>query len=61
MWARLLSSTNQPSFLSKKEIEEGTRKEEVPQTQLLDEGNSRSNEKAEEQLEHNGPVSNGSI
>nr|CAD1822198.1 unnamed protein product [Ananas comosus var. bracteatus] len=38
MWARLLSSTNQPSFLSKKEIEEGTRKEEVPQTQLLDEG-----------------------
>ncbi|XP_020099766.1 ATP-dependent 6-phosphofructokinase 3-like [Ananas comosus] len=61
MWARLLSSTNQPSFLSKKEIEEGTRKEEVPQTQLLDEGNSRANEKAEEQLEHNGPVSNGSI
>ncbi|OAY85491.1 ATP-dependent 6-phosphofructokinase 3 [Ananas comosus] len=61
MWARLLSSTNQPSFLSKKEIEEGTRKEEVPQTQLLDEGNSRSNEKAEEQLEHNGPISNGSI
>lgn len=35
MWARLLSSTNQPSFLRVKDIEE-IKKEEQPQTQLLD-------------------------
>lgn len=35
MWARLLSSTNQPSFLRPKEIEE-VKNEEQPQTQLLD-------------------------
>lgn len=28
MWARLLSSTNQPSFLSPKDIIEGKKKEE---------------------------------
>lgn len=37
MWARLLSSTNQPSFLGPKDIEVD-KKEEVQQTQLLDEG-----------------------
>lgn len=36
MWARLLSSTNQPSFLSAKDIEE-TKKVEQQPTQLLDE------------------------
>ncbi|KAL8522142.1 hypothetical protein ACS0TY_012332 [Phlomoides rotata] len=35
MWARLLSSTNQPSFLSPKQMEEA-KKDEVPQSQLLD-------------------------
>ncbi|KAG8375626.1 hypothetical protein BUALT_Bualt10G0119900 [Buddleja alternifolia] len=35
MWARLLSSTNQPSFLGAKEIDE-VKKEEGPPTQLLD-------------------------
>ncbi|KAK4412564.1 ATP-dependent 6-phosphofructokinase [Sesamum alatum] len=35
MWARLLSSTNQPSFLGPKEIDE-FKKEQGPQTQLLE-------------------------
>ncbi|CAK9148556.1 unnamed protein product [Ilex paraguariensis] len=35
MWARLLSSTNQPSFLSAKDVIEAN-KEEEPPTQLLD-------------------------
>lgn len=35
MWARLLSSTNQPSFLSAKDVIEA-RKEEEPPLQLLD-------------------------
>ncbi|KAK6772994.1 hypothetical protein RDI58_028232 [Solanum bulbocastanum] len=39
MWARLLSSTNQPSFLRVKDIEE-IKKEEQPQTQLLDGDNN---------------------
>ena len=37
MWARLLSSTNQPSFLSHKDLEEA-KKAESP-TQLLEENN----------------------
>lgn len=37
MWARLLSSTNQPSFLSMKDIIEGS-KEDEPRTSLLDDG-----------------------
>ncbi|XP_060173608.1 ATP-dependent 6-phosphofructokinase 3-like isoform X2 [Lycium barbarum] len=39
MWARLLSSTNQPSFLRVKEIEE-VKNEEQPKTQLLDGDNN---------------------
>ncbi|KAG5243433.1 ATP-dependent phosphofructokinase [Salix suchowensis] len=43
MWARLLSSTNQPSFMSDKDVTEenisGGKKEEGPATQLLDNGN----------------------
>ncbi|XP_042508696.1 ATP-dependent 6-phosphofructokinase 7-like [Macadamia integrifolia] len=39
MWARLLSSTNQPSFLSAKDIGEAMKEEEEPQTQLLEGGN----------------------
>lgn len=35
MWARLLASTNQPSFLNPKDVIE-VLKEEEPQTQLLD-------------------------
>ncbi|KAB5552595.1 hypothetical protein DKX38_009906 [Salix brachista] len=42
MWARLLSSTNQPSFMSDKDVTEenisGGKKEEGPATQLLDNG-----------------------
>lgn len=34
MWARLLSSTNQPSFLRSKDIEK-IKSEEQPQTQML--------------------------
>ncbi|XP_022754930.1 ATP-dependent 6-phosphofructokinase 3-like isoform X2 [Durio zibethinus] len=37
MWARLLSSTNQPSFLSAKDVEE--KGDEEPSNQLLDNGN----------------------
>ncbi|GLT32252.1 hypothetical protein SLA2020_069310 [Shorea laevis] len=36
MWARLLSSTNQPSFLRAQDVEE--KKDEQPSTQLLDNG-----------------------
>ncbi|XP_002309230.3 ATP-dependent 6-phosphofructokinase 3 [Populus trichocarpa] len=46
MWARLLSSTNQPSFMSDKDVIEdktecisGEKKEEDPATQFLDNGN----------------------
>ncbi|KAJ8464773.1 hypothetical protein OPV22_027325 [Ensete ventricosum] len=39
MWARLLSSTNQPSFINQKDIEDA-KKEDEPPTQLLDEENS---------------------
>ncbi|XP_057799735.1 ATP-dependent 6-phosphofructokinase 6-like [Salvia miltiorrhiza] len=35
MWARLLSSTNQPSFLGHKQIDEA-KKEQGPQSQLMD-------------------------
>ncbi|KAL7222095.1 hypothetical protein ACSBR1_023916 [Camellia fascicularis] len=42
MWARLLSSTNQPSFLNPEDIIEA-KKEEQPKTQLLD-GDSVSDE-----------------
>lgn len=43
MWARLLSSTNQPSFLGPKELAEAETQEEPP-TQMLDGENSRDNE-----------------
>nr|XP_009388585.1 PREDICTED: ATP-dependent 6-phosphofructokinase 6 isoform X2 [Musa acuminata subsp. malaccensis] len=39
MWARLLSSTNQPSFISQKDIEDA-KKEDEPPTQLSDKENS---------------------
>ncbi|KAG0454702.1 hypothetical protein HPP92_023994 [Vanilla planifolia] len=42
MWARLLSSTNQPSFASYRAVEDA-KKEEVPPTSLLDEGNCSNN------------------
>lgn len=35
MWARLLSSTNQPSFLSLKDMYEEKKKQDPPKTQLL--------------------------
>ncbi|KAM7490486.1 hypothetical protein LguiA_033407 [Lonicera macranthoides] len=43
MWARLLSSTNQPSFLGPKELAEAKTQEDPP-TQMLDGENSRDNE-----------------
>lgn len=43
MWARLLSSTNQPSFLSPKDIIEDE-KEEAPQSQLLNGESGRDDE-----------------
>ncbi|XP_043720058.1 ATP-dependent 6-phosphofructokinase 6-like [Telopea speciosissima] len=42
MWARLLSSTNQPSFLRDKDVQEA-KKEEEPPTQVLDGENSVAN------------------
>ncbi|KAK8955186.1 6-phosphofructokinase 3 [Platanthera guangdongensis] len=47
MWARLLSSTNQPSFLSQKMVEDARKEEESP-TQLLD--------GEEDSCNHNGVV-----
>ncbi|XP_027084474.1 ATP-dependent 6-phosphofructokinase 6-like isoform X2 [Coffea arabica] len=41
MWARLLSSTNQPSFLGPNAIVEA-KKEEAPETQLLDDDGANS-------------------
>lgn len=35
MWARLLASTNQPSFMGAKDVADAE-KEELPQTKLLD-------------------------
>ncbi|XP_073055329.1 ATP-dependent 6-phosphofructokinase 6-like [Primulina eburnea] len=43
MWARLLSSTNQPSFLTAKEADE-FKKELEPPTQLLDDGRNGEDE-----------------
>ena len=43
MWARLLSSTHQPSFLSPKDIVE-EKKEEAPQSLLLNGLSSKDNE-----------------
>lgn len=47
MWARLLSSTNQPSFLSSKDVIEA-KKEEEPPTQLLEDSNIEKTEAADE-------------
>lgn len=44
MWARLLSSTNQPSFLGPKQIVE-VKKEEGLQSQLLDDARYREDGK----------------
>ncbi|RDX87757.1 ATP-dependent 6-phosphofructokinase 3 [Mucuna pruriens] len=46
MWARLLSSTNQPSFLSPKDLDEA-KKAEQPPTQLLEGNNSNDVDEAE--------------
>ncbi|KAI3756003.1 hypothetical protein L1987_55815 [Smallanthus sonchifolius] len=43
MWARLLSSTNQPSFLGPKDVIE-VQKQEEPPTQLLDGDSSKTND-----------------
>ncbi|XP_072987992.1 ATP-dependent 6-phosphofructokinase 6-like [Typha latifolia] len=56
MWARLLSSTNQPSFLSNKDVEEA-KKEEEPPTQLLD-GDTSS---LVDHTESDGPLGNGGL
>lgn len=41
MWARLLASTNQPSFQDAKDVAEVKEEEEESQTQLLEGANSR--------------------
>ncbi|KAF0901465.1 hypothetical protein E2562_003463 [Oryza meyeriana var. granulata] len=51
MWARLLSSTNQPSFLSKKDVEEA-RMEEERTSKLFD--GPPSNPKTEDKVASNG-------
>ena len=43
MWARLLSSTNQPSFINPKTLSEAKKEEELP-TQLLDGENSKKDQ-----------------
>ncbi|GKV11829.1 hypothetical protein SLEP1_g23048 [Rubroshorea leprosula] len=48
MWARLLSSTNQPSFLSAKDVEE--KKEDEPSTMLLDDGPRTDDSLAEKEM-----------
>lgn len=50
MWARLLSSTNQPSFLGPKDVQQD-KKEEVQQTQLLDEGSCLGDKPSAEELD----------
>ena len=42
MWARVLSSTNQPSFLNPRDVIEA-KKEEEPESKLLDGNNDVSN------------------
>ncbi|KAK1370107.1 ATP-dependent 6-phosphofructokinase 3 [Heracleum sosnowskyi] len=51
MWARLLSSTSQPSFLGPKDAVE-VKKEPPPATQLLESGNCSCEEKAEDKAEN---------
>lgn len=48
MWARLLSSTNQPSFLNPKDVKED-KIEEKPPTQLLNGDNSQYVNEAKEE------------
>ncbi|XP_010925503.1 ATP-dependent 6-phosphofructokinase 3 isoform X1 [Elaeis guineensis] len=57
MWARLLSSTNQPSFLSHKDVEDA-RKEEAPPTQLLDGENCKDGHHVKDVVD-NGLACNG--
>lgn len=57
MWARLLSSTNQPSFLSHKDIEDAKKEEESP-TQLLDGENCKDGHHVKGVVD-NGTACNG--
>ncbi|WOL08196.1 ATP-dependent 6-phosphofructokinase 3 [Canna indica] len=58
MWARLLSSTNQPSFLSHEHVEDARNEDETP-AHLL-EGNSK-NGHADEQVTDNQQMNGGGI
>jgi 6-phosphofructokinase 1 len=51
MWARLLSSTNQPSFLSAKDVIEDKREEEPP-TQILDEEKDSDDNAVKKEVSH---------
>ncbi|KAF5748520.1 6-phosphofructokinase 3 [Tripterygium wilfordii] len=51
MWARLLSSTNQPSFLKANDVI-NARKEEEPPTQLLDDGRCLDNNVLDKEISH---------
>ncbi|XP_028802087.1 ATP-dependent 6-phosphofructokinase 6 [Neltuma alba] len=50
MWARLLSSTNQPSFLNPKDVNEA-KKEKPPRTQLLDSDSCEDGQQSEKQAD----------
>jgi 6-phosphofructokinase 1 len=51
MWARLLSSTNQPSFLRAKDVVEDKREEEPP-TQNLDEEEDSDDTAVKKEVSH---------
>jgi len=51
MWARVLSSTNQPSFLSAKDVIEDKREEEPP-TQILDEEKDSDDNAVKKEVSH---------
>lgn len=58
MWARLLSSTNQPSFMSNREAEEAN-EVEGPQLQHWDVENSWVDE--QDDHDYHSPAHNGSL
>ncbi|KAJ6842300.1 ATP-dependent 6-phosphofructokinase 6-like isoform X1 [Iris pallida] len=57
MWARLLSSTNQPSFLSQKDVD-NAKKEEEPPTQLLEGDDSK---RCKENVNDSSTADNNSV
>lgn len=52
MWARVLSSTNQPSFLSAKDVIVEDKREAEPPTQILDEEKDSDNNAVKKEVSH---------